>query len=676
MENEVVEILRVDTGQAVKSVGDLRENIRLLNKQLNGYDEVVDGAVKHTDGLTIGTEEYNKAIKDLNENQQALRNAMNGTTASMDDVLKAAKGIGTTYNSLVAQMKSMKQEIRTVDVSTEEGAQRFKDLAAQINGVNDQLKAMDADMGNYQRNVGNYTSVWDGFGKVVQQMPPFMNNVKQAGENLHKSFGLLATNPVMGTLTLLLPLVFKLGQALKEDEKVTGSFNAVLKALEPVMDVMRAVFDKVAEAVASVVEWFAKLIESSRDTFRNIIAGAVGVGNVILQYLLGPIKITIEAFKGLGQIIKDVFTGNFKDVKATATAAFDGIKEAFNNSFSFAENYQKGRDVANAFLDGIGSSKKKAQGTGAALAKDVADGFDVSKYLKDDLDAFEDYDKYLDRSAKERKALFNQQKADVDDLAKTQLAWNALLEDDEATRAANAYEIQRAANERRLELLRQYQQDAEDLQDWDGAAEAYKAQLDLEVQMEQDAYAEKKRLEDLEVANTKKAQASRVAIFTAAAGAISSLLGTVADAYEEEAEGSEEAAKKVKALRITAGIIDTISGALMAYTQAMQLGPIAGPIVGAIQAAAVTAAGIAQIAKIKSTKVGSGDSAGSGATVPQASVPAPATSVDLPEVRNVTTASEEDRLDRMASSNRVYILNSDLEANEDYHRTQVAEATF
>ena len=59
-----------------------------------------------------------------------------------------------------------------------------------------------------------------------------------------------------------------------------------------------------------------------------------------------------------------------------------------------------------------------------------------------------------------------------------------------------------------------------------------------------------------------------------------------------------------------------------------------------------------------------------------ASIAPPATSVDLPEVRNVTTASEEDRLDRMASSQKVYILNSDLEANEEYHAAQVAEATF
>ena len=160
-----------------------------------------------------------------------------------------------------------------------------------------------------------------------------------------------------------------------------------------------------------------------------------------------------------------------------------------------------------------------------------------------------------------------------------------------------------------------------------------------------------------------------------AMGALSKILGSVADAVEGEAEGNEKAAKRIKGLRISAAIIDTISGALAAYTSAQSLGVPMGPIMGAINAAAVTAAGIAEIAKIKSTKVGSGDS-GSGASVSLASMAAPAVAVNLPEVRNVTTATEEDRYERMAASNKVYILNSDLEANDEYHKVQIAEATF
>lgn len=678
MDTERAVIFKVGTQEAVQNVGDLRNNIRELNKELNGYDVTVDGTKRHVDGLTIGTEEYNAAVKELNVNQNALRNAMNGTTASMDDVVKSARGIGTTYNSLVAQMKSMKQEIRNVDVSTEEGKQKFAELAVQIDAVNDQLKAMDADMGNYQRNVGNYQSVWDGFGQTLNNMPPMLGSVKQAGENLNKSFKMLSTNPVMGVMALLMPIVMKLAEALGENEKVTAALQKVMKSLEPVMEVLEGLFEKIADVVARVVDWFSELMANSGDTFKNIIAGAVGVGNTLLQYILTPVRSAIAAFKGLGNIIKEIQNGNWAAVKENAAEAWNGIKDAFKQGFSFKENFQRGKEIGEQFLAGLEGTKKKAKKTGSGIGKEVADGINAG--LNDEIDEVEvSVEKYIDAlnkaNAKRKKDLEDELK-DGDRLLKQRLAWNDLLAEDDAEKAAKAYELQRAANEQRLALLNEYIQAAEEAEDYAGAAEAYKQRLDLEVQMEQDAFREKQRIDEMDEKKKKERQKNIIAVYQASASAISGILNTIADAYEDEAEGNEEAAKKTKALRITAGVIDTISGALAAYTSAQSLGFPMGPIIGAINAAAVTATGIAQIAKIKSTKIGSGDSAGSGVSVPAASVPAPATAVDLPEVRNVTTATEEDRMERMASKTKVYILNSDLEANDEYHQTQVAEATF
>ena len=115
-------------------------------------------------------------------------------------------------------------------------------------------------------------------------------------------------------------------------------------------------------------------------------------------------------------------------------------------------------------------------------------------------------------------------------------------------------------------------------------------------------------------------------------------------------------------------------GAVTAYSTAQSLGPIAGPIVGAINAAAVIAAGTANIAKIKAQDVsGSGDSSAGAAT---ATVEAPSVEPVVNEVRTVTSASEEDRLNSMAKDQRVYILSSDIEADQQQKRVQVAESTF
>ena len=160
---------------------------------------------------------------------------------------------------------------------------------------------------------------------------------------------------------------------------------------------------------------------------------------------------------------------------------------------------------------------------------------------------------------------------------------------------------------------------------------------------------------------------------------ISGLLGSIASAYEAMADDEEKAAEQTKGIKIAAAVIDTISGAIGAYMSAVS--PSSGipapynMILGAIQAATVTATGVANIAKIKSTKVKDGSGASAQTSIP-AAVTAPRVEPVIPQTRTLTSASDEERLDRMAGKQRVYILSSDLEANAEQRRAEVAETTF
>ena len=155
------------------------------------------------------------------------------------------------------------------------------------------------------------------------------------------------------------------------------------------------------------------------------------------------------------------------------------------------------------------------------------------------------------------------------------------------------------------------------------------------------------------------------------AGATSSILGSIADLYDENSEEDEAAAQKAKALRTASAIIDTISGAVGAYMQTVKTLPAPWNIpAAAANAAAVLAAGYAQIRSINAVKVG-GSSGSAGAVVP-----APAFQPAVQQVRNVTGASEEERLNRIAGRQRVYILASDLQAERDSSRVQIAETSW
>lgn len=240
--------------------------------------------------------------------------------------------------------------------------------------------------------------------------------------------------------------------------------------------------------------------------------------------------------------------------------------------------------------------------------------------------------------------------------------------------ADRIYQIQQESDMKRLEQMKKFQQDAIDNGDVETWLD-YKQQIaDTEEEIEQrknehiaeqdEAAAERRKATTQDMLNTMQGLASGT----------SSILSSIADMYEEDAENSEEAAKKVKALRIASATIETISGAIGAFMQASStIPPPAGQIVGAVQAAAVIATGLAQIQKIRNTEIDKDSDTGGSIS---ASVDAPALTPQVNEVRNITSASEEDRLNRMASDQRVYILSSDIEASQRQRQVQIKETTF
>lgn len=162
-------------------------------------------------------------------------------------------------------------------------------------------------------------------------------------------------------------------------------------------------------------------------------------------------------------------------------------------------------------------------------------------------------------------------------------------------------------------------------------------------------------------------------VYQQAASATSGILSSIADMYENGTDVTEAEAKKAKNMRIAGATIDMLSGVVSAISTAQQLGPIAGPIMAAINSAAVIAAGVANISKIKSQQISKNGGSTSATPV---SVNAPAAVPTFNEVRSITGASEEDRLNRMADDKPVYILSSDLEADREATRVRVNETTF
>ena len=588
MAEETITILKVGTEEAVKSVNDLKNNVKILKDTLGD--------------LEIGTEEYQNTLDELKVNQAAVKDAMYATTASMDDLAKSATGTSESYNSLVHRMAALKEELRATDVSTEKGKQRFKELAGQINDVNDTLKEMDALQGNFQRNVGNYPGLMKTFSGSLDALDKGIKASTGDLGKLKNGFDALAVNPAFAILGIVVSLFGSLTDSLKENETTMMAVNKAGVSLEPIFKLLKGILERVAVIVADLISKASAFVQSN-GLIPKIIDGVVGVGNAILKFVIAPFKGVIEAIK----IFKE------QGVRGLGNAA-KAFADEMKTGLSFKSNFQAGESIVEGITAGIKDKKESAKAAAAEVGKEV--GKELSYNVQKEFDkALAEANRKWDAEQRERLAA----QKEIDDLTEQELArTNAELE--------------------------KY-------------------------------FAEEERLRAQNLKDAQEKAQAKIDTMYGVADATSAILSSIADMYESDEEGLEKNANKVKGLRIASATIDTISGALGAFMQAVTtMPPPFGAIFGGAQAAAVTAAGIAQIAKIRNTQV-SGSASNSAPTAP-AVASAPSMTMEIPNVRSITSVSEEDRLNQMASDQRVVLVMSDLEIKQYQTRVQVAESSF
>ena len=234
--------------------------------------------------------------------------------------------------------------------------------------------------------------------------------------------------------------------------------------------------------------------------------------------------------------------------------------------------------------------------------------------------------------------------------------------------------IEQEGYAQRIELYRSFaeEMDALGVEGAERAAEARQKAADLETEMF-------RRQEDEERASAKRRADIRREAAESAVDSVSSILDSLADIYEANSEGDEKAAQTAKNLRIASTIIDTISGATSAYMSTWKAYgemPILAQTLAIVNAAAVMAAGMANVAKIRNTDV-SGDSAPSSSSSSiGATVSAPSIPTEVPQTRTLTSASEERRLNERGRDQRVYIVWSDIEAAGRKARVRDTETSF
>ena len=156
-----------------------------------------------------------------------------------------------------------------------------------------------------------------------------------------------------------------------------------------------------------------------------------------------------------------------------------------------------------------------------------------------------------------------------------------------------------------------------------------------------------------------------------AATALSAVAQMMNGLASEQDTSTKEGFEQQKKYQIAGATMSMLAGIASAWASSMELGPIAGPIMGSILSAFMLATGIAQINKIKATEFNNSGSASGSSASPNTSA---VNSVIAPV--QYTSDVQGANIEGAIKDTKVYVTESDISSTQKKVDVAESEARF
>lgn len=268
--------VQVDAASAAQNLADVTAEIEALKRRQKELRKEI----------AEGNDEFGKNSAELAKNAQQIK-LLTATQKSYAGQLQTTEQTAVTltgsFREMDAQLRALENQYKSLTKAQRDSAEG-QALKKAIAEQKEALKQFDAELGNHQRNVGNYPQSWSAtfpvFGKVdglLKTLGTNMESVAEKGTKAFaglgaqvKSFGKVFLTPpvaiiavVVGAIVLALQ---KLKEAFARNDDASTKLQAAFAKLQPIGDAIGVLFNKLADAVATLVEkmmnaytWIIKL---------------------------------------------------------------------------------------------------------------------------------------------------------------------------------------------------------------------------------------------------------------------------------------------------------------------------------------------------------------------------------------------------------------------------------
>lgn len=676
--NQAMEITAKDEDAQVKSMQELRaiidENtgsfsdlVARMQELKTGIDDTnarIKQITKDYDEGRMAVDDYNQELQESLEELQKLRTEQGDVRSSLNASTKALLSAKGSYVEMSQTLGQLRNAYRQLSKEQREGAVGTE-MLGQIKLLDAELKEVDASMGNFQRNVGGYEEALKqvlpaqagliiDLGKLSVEgggIPSLFTGMKNSIVGMTKAAIAFIATPLGMVLTALAAAAgaaFALFNA--RNKEIEKQAEASAKALERQKEQMER-FDLEISREVELLRADGKEQEANALARRSVTDAMNKAQQAVDEYREKYNQMSAKEQKANAETLK-----GYEDVLQARIDAWEEVihEDEVRRRTELREEREQSEKLKEEWAKSAAEKQRIAEETNAAIREANAAFRDETALMQAEQGAgTQSGDLAL---AQEQ---FRQELA----------AFEAMVDEKQIT--------EELAMERRKLMLEQYGQEITEIQarylkqENDQLLKALDEEMAAEFEADKDLVSQ-------ELKNSKERQKIADAeykhkqMITQQTGAL----------LQAGAQLAGESTAAGKAMAVAAATISTYQAAQAAYQSAfMPVPTFASPVLGAINMAAAIATGLANIKSILSvdssggTGYGSSSSAGATVSTPAVVTP-PAVVQEVATVRSLTGASEEERLNQMASDQRVYLVYSDVEQAGKRVQVQQSETSF
>ena len=294
-----------------------------------------------------------------------------------------------TMAGMKGQLKSIKQEMQTLDISSD----RFRELSQQANDLNNKLKEIEQSYGQYGRNVGNYANgVAEGIEKLkidIGGITQEFDSAKEALVKLRKEMQTLSVKKDLGIISAeeeerlksLVPTVAQLKSSIEDAGKpmdalldTMQSFAAIASVSQGISALFGVDDSKIQQTIQKLVA-LQNVLQGLQTLQKQMqeqqgIGGWLAKGNAAIDTFAASITKTDKAAKALSLTLKGI----------SLLALIDVVYQLING---LSDLKKKQEEINNATEEGV-KAYAKAE-TELSVLKTKLDNFNGSKKQEEKL---------------------------------------------------------------------------------------------------------------------------------------------------------------------------------------------------------------------------------------------------------------------------------------------------